>query len=57
MGGFIMIFNTWKKVPYELSIENSIESELPNVCIENNLSNDIYTQIEIISITLRNLAL
>jgi len=37
-----MIFNTWKKVSYELSIENSIESELPNVCIENNLSNDIY---------------
>lgn len=57
MGGFIMIFNTWKKVPYELSIENSIESELPNVCIENNLSNDIYTQLEMISLTLRDLAI
>ena len=52
-----MIFNTWKKVPYELSIENSIESELPNVCIENNLSNDIYTQLEMISLTLRDLAI
>jgi len=52
-----MIFNTWKKVSYELSIENSIESELPNVCIENNLSNDIYTQLEMISLTLRDLAI
>lgn len=52
-----MIFNTWKKVSYELSIENSIESELPNVCIENNLSNDIYTQLKMISLTLRDLAI
>ncbi|HIX41977.1 MAG TPA: globin-coupled sensor protein [Candidatus Kurthia intestinigallinarum] len=52
-----MIFNTWNKVSYELSIENSIESELPNVCIENNLSNDIYTQLEMISLTLRDLAI
>ena len=52
-----MIFNTWKKTSSDLSIETSIEAELPNVSIATTLGNDIYTQLEMISLTTRDLAI
>lgn len=52
-----MVFNTRKKASSDLSIESGIEAELPNVCIATNLGNDIYTQLKMIDLTPRDLAI
>lgn len=52
-----MFFLTQKKSMIDNSIDFRIEAELHNVIIASNLQHDIYTQIEMIDLTTRELAI
>ncbi|WP_010290308.1 globin-coupled sensor protein [Kurthia massiliensis] len=52
-----MFFLTKKRPTIDDSMELHIEVEIPNVTIASNLQRDIYTQIEMIDLTTRELAI
>lgn len=56
-GGVIMFFSMRKRKSSVSSIAYALEAELPNVQIAENLRGDIYTQLDMIHLTTRDLAI